>query len=164
MIEQFKMPGVDMTAIVESRRKDIEALVEANKAAYESMQALARKQTEMLTQTMQGMQEAAKGAGRRHRRSGEADRDGAQGVREDPGRHEGAAPRWLAGRRRWRYITKRGNEHYAGDQEDDAARSRRGREAQDARASRGWHGQRGPTGRIVRSTAALGCGPRRRLA
>ena len=62
MIEQFKMPGVDMSAIVETRRKDIEALVEANKAAYEAMQALARKQTEMLTQTMQSVQEAAKGA------------------------------------------------------------------------------------------------------
>jgi len=62
MMEQFKIPGVDMAAIVESRRKDIEALVEANKAAFESAQALARKQTEMFTQTMQGIQEAAKGA------------------------------------------------------------------------------------------------------
>jgi phasin family protein len=62
MIEQFKMPGVDMSAIVESRRKDIEALMEANKAAYESMQALARKQAEIFSQTMQDMQEAAKDA------------------------------------------------------------------------------------------------------
>lgn len=62
MIEQFKMPGVDMSAIVEARRKDIEALVEANKAAYESMQALARKQTEMLTQAMLGIQQTAKAA------------------------------------------------------------------------------------------------------
>jgi len=43
MIEQFKMPGVDMTAIVDARRKDIEALVAANAAAFEAMQALARK-------------------------------------------------------------------------------------------------------------------------
>ncbi len=63
MIEQFKLPGVDMSAMVEARRKDIEALVEANKAAYESMQALAKKQTDMLTQAMQGIQEAVKGAG-----------------------------------------------------------------------------------------------------
>ena len=62
MIEQFKMPGVDMTAIVDARRKDIEALVAANAAAFEAMQALARKQTEMLKQAMQGMQEAAKDA------------------------------------------------------------------------------------------------------
>ena len=63
MVEQFKLPGVDMSAIVEARRKDIEALVQANKAAYESMQALAKRQTEILTQAMQGMQEAIKGAG-----------------------------------------------------------------------------------------------------
>ena len=60
MLEQFKVPGVDMSALVESRRKDIEAIVEANKTAYDSMQALARKQAEMLTQAMQDIQEAAK--------------------------------------------------------------------------------------------------------
>ena len=58
-LEQFRLPGVDMSAIVESRRKDIEALVAANQATFESMQALARKQTELLTQAMQGVQEAA---------------------------------------------------------------------------------------------------------
>ncbi|MDR3451491.1 MAG: phasin family protein [Rhodoferax sp.] len=62
MIEKFKLPGVDLSAIVEARRKDVEALVAANKAAYESMQALAHKQTEMLTQAMQGIQEAVKEA------------------------------------------------------------------------------------------------------
>lgn len=60
MFEQFKLRGLDMAPIIESRRKDIEALVEANRATVESMQALARKQTEVLTQTMQGMQESAK--------------------------------------------------------------------------------------------------------
>ena len=61
MFEQFKFPGADMSSIVEARRKDVEALVEANKSAYEAMQALARTQTEMLTRAMQGVQEAAKG-------------------------------------------------------------------------------------------------------
>jgi phasin family protein len=60
MLEQFKVPGVDMSALVESRKKDIEAIVEANKIAYDSMQSLARKQTEMLKQAMQDIQEAAK--------------------------------------------------------------------------------------------------------
>ncbi len=63
MLEQLKMPGIDMTAILESRRKDVEALVEANKSAYEAMQAIARKQTEMMTESMQVMQQAAKGVG-----------------------------------------------------------------------------------------------------
>ena len=61
MMEQFKIPGLDMAPIIESRRKDMEALVEANKATYESMQALARRQTEILTETMQGFQNSAKG-------------------------------------------------------------------------------------------------------
>ncbi len=60
MMAKFKMPGIDMAAIVEARRKDIQALVEANAASLASMQALASKQSEMLTQAMQGMQEAAK--------------------------------------------------------------------------------------------------------
>lgn len=60
MMAQFKMPGIDMAAIVEARRKDIQALVDANTASMASMQALASKQTEMLSEAMQGMQEAAK--------------------------------------------------------------------------------------------------------
>lgn len=60
MMEQFKMPGIDMTAIVQAQRKGIESLVEANKAAFESMQALAKRQTEMMTEAMQDMQHAAK--------------------------------------------------------------------------------------------------------
>lgn len=60
MFEQFKLPGVDMSLMVDARRKDIEALVEANTRTFEAMQALARTQTDMLTQAMTGMQQAAK--------------------------------------------------------------------------------------------------------
>ncbi len=63
MIEKFKLPGIDMSALVDARRKDIDALVEANRAAYEAMQALATKQSDMLTQAMQGIQASVKGAG-----------------------------------------------------------------------------------------------------
>ncbi|HEX3636421.1 MAG TPA: phasin family protein [Paraburkholderia sp.] len=57
-LEQFKVPGVDMAALVASRKKDIEAIVEANRSANDAMQAFARKQTEMLTQAMQDIQAA----------------------------------------------------------------------------------------------------------
>lgn len=40
LLEQFKVPGVDVSAILEARRKDIEALVTANRQAYEGMQLL----------------------------------------------------------------------------------------------------------------------------
>ena len=62
MFEQFKMPGVDMTAMMAERRKDIEAVVAVNKSAYEAMQALGKKQTEMMQETMQGLQQAASSA------------------------------------------------------------------------------------------------------
>jgi phasin family protein len=59
-LEQFKLPGVDMSSFVESGRKDMQAIMEANQAAYETMQALARKQTEMISGALQSMQETAK--------------------------------------------------------------------------------------------------------
>ena len=59
--EQFKMPGLDMSSFVEDRRKDVEALVAANKVTFEALQALASTQTDMLTQAMQGMQATAQG-------------------------------------------------------------------------------------------------------
>jgi len=62
MLERFKVPGVDLAALAESGRKDMEALVEANKAAYQGLQALARKQTEMLTAAMSKIQDAAQRA------------------------------------------------------------------------------------------------------
>jgi hypothetical protein len=60
-MEQFKVPGVDMSAFVAARREDVDALTAANKAAYEALQDLGRTQTEMLTHAMKGMQESAEG-------------------------------------------------------------------------------------------------------
>ena len=57
-LELMKIPGVDMASIVEGRRKDVDALVEANKSAFEAMQGISRKQTEMMTQAIQGVQAA----------------------------------------------------------------------------------------------------------
>jgi phasin family protein len=62
MFEQFKLPGVDTAEIEAARRKDVEALVQANQAAYEGMQALAKKQADMLRQAMEDIQAAVKGA------------------------------------------------------------------------------------------------------
>jgi len=62
MLEQFKFPGVDTNEIVEARRKDIDALVLANQAAYDGMQALVNKQGELLKKAMEDIQSAVKGA------------------------------------------------------------------------------------------------------
>ncbi|WP_077033393.1 phasin family protein [Pelomonas sp. KK5] len=62
MMESFKLPGVDIDAVMEARRKDMEALVEANRAAYESMQAIGAKQAEMFKAAMQSIQDSGKTA------------------------------------------------------------------------------------------------------
>jgi hypothetical protein len=59
MLEQFKMPGLDMTSMVEAQQKSVEALIEANRLAYQSIQAIVQKQTEMFTRVTQAMQAAA---------------------------------------------------------------------------------------------------------
>jgi phasin family protein len=58
IMEQFKLPGIDMSAMVEARRKDIEALTQANKVALEGLQSLAQKQAEILRESMEGAQSA----------------------------------------------------------------------------------------------------------
>jgi phasin family protein len=59
MLEQFKLPGFDVPAIMEARRKDVEALVTANQAALQGMQSLAQKQAEMLRSTLGELQSLA---------------------------------------------------------------------------------------------------------
>ena len=105
MLEQFKVPGVDMSSFIDARRKDVQALVEANRAAYEAMQALARTQSDMLTQAMQGIQESAKGltGGNAGMPDAAKQAEGArERVAEDAGRHEdtGRNGAQVAGRRR----------------------------------------------------------------
>ena len=49
----FKMPGVDMSSILESQRKNVEALTSANKQALEGVQAVVARQSEILRETME---------------------------------------------------------------------------------------------------------------
>jgi len=56
VIGQFKLPGIDVGAILESRRKDIEAIAEANTTALAGMQSLAQKQSEILHTTLTELQ------------------------------------------------------------------------------------------------------------
>lgn len=62
MLEQFRVPGFDMGALVEKNQKEIEALTEANKAALDSIQELTRKNNERLTQAIQGIQATGQSA------------------------------------------------------------------------------------------------------
>ena len=67
LIQQFKLPGIDASAILESRRKDIEALAAANTTALTGVQSLGQKQMEILTRD----DDAAPVAGRAAERNGD---------------------------------------------------------------------------------------------
>ncbi|QCP53157.1 phasin family protein [Trinickia violacea] len=56
LITQFKLPGLDLAAILESRRKDIEALAEANMTALAGVQQLGQKQIEIIRSTTTELQ------------------------------------------------------------------------------------------------------------
>ena len=58
--EQFKLPGVDMQALIDGRRQDIEAVTAANKRAFDGMKSLAERQAEMLRESAKEFQDAIK--------------------------------------------------------------------------------------------------------
>ena len=68
LLGKYKFPGVDFSAIVEREKKNIDALTQANKIAFEGWQALIRRQAEILQETMTqtmalaGKKDAAKDA------------------------------------------------------------------------------------------------------
>jgi len=49
----FKVPGVDVETLVASQRKNIEALTQANKLAFEGIQALFKRQVEIARQSIE---------------------------------------------------------------------------------------------------------------
>jgi phasin family protein len=60
IIDQLKVPGLDIKQLIESSRKDVEALVAANERAYSAMDTLARRQAELLTKTINEWQAGTK--------------------------------------------------------------------------------------------------------
>lgn len=56
MMGEFKLPHVDVDAVVAAQKKNIEALTSANQLAVEGMQAIAKRQAEILRQTFEEVQ------------------------------------------------------------------------------------------------------------
>jgi phasin family protein len=52
MLKQYKLPGVDVDAVVASQKKNLEALTSANRTAIEGLQAVVKRQAEILQETM----------------------------------------------------------------------------------------------------------------
>lgn len=59
-IGEFKVPGVDIESLVSAQRKNIEALTEANKLAFEGVQAVFKRQVEILRQSLEESANIAK--------------------------------------------------------------------------------------------------------
>jgi phasin family protein len=56
IVGQLRLPGLNLPAVIEARRKDIEALAEANRIAFTGAQDLAQKQREILQQAVRELQ------------------------------------------------------------------------------------------------------------
>jgi phasin family protein len=52
-VGEFKIPGVDVETLVASQRKNIEALTQANKLAFEGLQAMFKRQVEIARQSIE---------------------------------------------------------------------------------------------------------------
>jgi phasin family protein len=60
LFERFRLPGIDLPALAEAQRKNIEALQEANQKVYRGAIALVQRQAEIFEETMSQWQAAAK--------------------------------------------------------------------------------------------------------
>lgn len=54
-LSKLKLPGIDISALIDSRRKDVEAVLAANEQAYRGLEAVAKRQREMLTEAMKSL-------------------------------------------------------------------------------------------------------------
>jgi phasin family protein len=61
LLGKLKLPGIDIAAIVASQRKDMEALAEANRQAYEGIKALAERRNQMLKEAFTKWRDEMKG-------------------------------------------------------------------------------------------------------
>jgi len=62
LIEKFQLPSVDIDALIDWQRRDMEALTEANRQASEGLKALVERRNEILGETLAEWQAAVKDA------------------------------------------------------------------------------------------------------
>jgi phasin family protein len=62
LIERFQMPSLDIDALIDWQRKDLEALTEMNRQASEGIKALVERRNEILRETLAEWQAAVKDA------------------------------------------------------------------------------------------------------
>lgn len=60
LFDAIKLPKVDVQGLIEARGKDVEALLAANRRAFEGYQEFNRKQAEILARNLQQLQSGAR--------------------------------------------------------------------------------------------------------
>lgn len=58
-LQQLKLPQLDLGALIDSRRRDLEALLTAHDQAYRGIEAVTRRQVEMFSATLKALRAAA---------------------------------------------------------------------------------------------------------
>src|SRR5580692_12094520 len=62
LIEKFQLPNIDIDALIDWQRKDMEALTEMNRQASEGLKALVERRNVILRETLAEWQAAVKDA------------------------------------------------------------------------------------------------------
>lgn len=60
LLEKAKLPSLDITRLIDARRRDIDALLEANAQAYRGLESLNKRQAQILAETMKELRAGAK--------------------------------------------------------------------------------------------------------
>lgn len=60
IMQEFRVPGIDAESLWAAQRRNLEALTEANQAAVAGMQAVAKRQVEILQTSLQEVAEGAR--------------------------------------------------------------------------------------------------------
>lgn len=113
LVGRLQLPGIDMKAIVDSQRKDMEALAEANRQAYEGIKALAQRRNEILQEALVEWQAALKDATGKDALSKSSER-AKQGVKQAIDRFRELAEMEAESRRKaWKVLQDRFQENLA---------------------------------------------------
>lgn len=64
MMGQYKLPGLDVEALMAAQKKNVDALIAANRTALEGMQAMMKRQAEIMQETLSEAQKALTSMGK----------------------------------------------------------------------------------------------------
>ena len=64
LAQQYKMPGIDIDAVLQGRRKDIETLLEVGRITQSGAESLAQKQAEMLRASLEDLRSVLSAQGK----------------------------------------------------------------------------------------------------